>query len=303
MSTTPPSPTAQSAASSPNPSSQVPGGNGRRAPGVRGRPRQDHDRAHRRPSTSARWRACFVAWPTASTKTAAAPPALRPSPTRRASRPPAPRPRARSPGGCGTMTALRCWRRRTAFHARRSRQAALAAHVKAMEEPSTVPAGDQHQPPSEPVPPGGQGGRDPAARAPEPPAPASSRPPPVNPHGLPGPRLGELDAAAAAGLWGLLAELRRGEVTPPGQLLRLTRRLPAELAGQLLSVLDGGPALVRAEAVRVLEAADPQNPATPALAVVVLGWLEAAEQALAAGASAQELRVLLGVAGQEGNLG
>jgi len=89
----------------------------------------------------------------------------------------------------------------------------LAAHVKAMEEPSTVPAGDQHQPPSEPVPPGGQGGRDPAARAPEPPAPASSRPPPVNPHGLPGPRLGELDAAAAAGLWGLLAELRRGEVT------------------------------------------------------------------------------------------
>src|SRR5215207_6073076 len=278
MSTTPPSPTAQSAASSPNPSSQVPGGNGRRAPGVRGRPRQDHDRAHRRPSTSARWRACFVAWPTASTKTAAAPPALRPSPTRRASRPPAPRPRARSPGGCGTMTALRCWRRRTAFHARRSRQAALAAHVKAMEEPSTVPAGDQHQPPSEPVPPGGQGGRDPAARAPEPPAPA-------------------------AGLWGLLAELRRGEVTPPGQLIRLTRRLPVELAGQLLSVLDGGPALVRAEAVRVLEAADPQNPATPALAMVVLGWLEAAEQALAAGASAQELQVLLGVAGQEGNLG
>jgi hypothetical protein len=172
-----------------------------------------------------------------------------------------------------------------------------------MEEPSTVPAGDQHQPPSEPVPPGGQGGRDPAARAPEPPAPASSRPPPVDPHGLPGPRLGELDAAAAAGLWGLLAELRRGEVTPPGQLLRLTRRLPVELAGQLLSVLDGGPALVRAEAVRVLEAADPQDPATPALAMVVLGWLEAAEQALAAGASAQELQVLLGVAGQEGNLG
>ena len=172
-----------------------------------------------------------------------------------------------------------------------------------MEEPSTVPAGDQHQPPSEPVPPGGQGGRDPAARAPEPPAPARSRPPPVDPHGLPGPRLGELDAAAAAGLWGLLAELRRGEVTPPGQLLRLTRRLPVELAGQLLSVLDGGPALVRAEAVRVLEAADPQDPATPALAVVVLGWLEAAEQALAAGASAQELQVLLGLAGQEGNLG
>jgi len=125
----------------------------------------------------------------------------------------------------------------------------------------------------------------------------------VDPHGLPGPRLGELDAATVAGLWALLAELRRGQVTPRGQLLRLTRRLPAELAGQLLSVLDGGPALVRAEAVRVLEAADPQNPATPALAVVVVGWLEAAEQALAAGASAQELQVLLGVAGQEGNPG
>jgi hypothetical protein len=174
---------------------------------------------------------------------------------------------------------------------------------QAMEEPSTVPAGDQHQPPSEPVPSGGQGGRDPAARTPETKAPARSRPPPVDPHGLPGPRLGEMDAAAATGLWGLLAELRRGEVTPPGQLLRLTRRLPVELAAQLLSVLDGGPALVRAEAVRVLEAADPQDPATPALAVVVLGWLEAAEQALAAGASAQELQVLLGLAGQEGNLG
>jgi hypothetical protein len=188
-----------------------------------------------------------------------------------------------------------------AFHAGVSRQAAV--QVRAMEEPSAVTAGGQHQPPAVPVPPGGQGGRDAETSAPGRPDPAGSRPPPVDPHGLPGPRLGELDAAAAAGLWGLLAELRRGEVTPRGQLIRLTRRLPAELAAQLLSVLDGGPALVRAEAVRVLEAADPQNPATPALAVVVLGWLEAAEQALAAGASAQELQVLLGVAGQEGNLG
>ena len=191
-----------------------------------------------------------------------------------------------------------------AFHAGLSRQAAVAAQVRAMEEPSTVRAGEeQHQLPSDPVPPGRQGGRDPAASAPQTSAPAGSRPPPVDPHGLSGPRLGELDAAAAAGLWGLLTELRRGEVTPPGQLLRLTRRLPVELAAQLLSVLDGGPALVRAEAVRVLEAAAPQDPATPALAVVVLGWLEAAEQALAAGASAQELQVLLGLAGQEGNLG
>ena len=59
---------------------------------------------------------------------------------------------------------------------------------------------------------------------------------------------------------------------------------------------------MRAEAVRVLEAGDPQDPATPALAVVVLGWLEAAEQVLAGG-SAHELQALLGVAGQEGTLG
>ena len=111
------------------------------------------------------------------------------------------------------------------------------------------------------------------------------------------------DTAAAAALWALVAELRRGEVTPRGQLIRLTRRLPVELASQLLSVLDGGPALLRAEAVRALEVADPRDPATPALAMVVLGWLEAAEQALAAGGSVPELRVLLGVADQEGNLG
>ena len=125
----------------------------------------------------------------------------------------------------------------------------------------------------------------------------------MDPHGLPGPRLGELDPAAAAGLWTLLAELRGGDVTPRGQLIRLTARLPVELASQLLSVLDGGPALVRAEAVRVLEAAGPKDPATPALAVLVLGWLEAAEQVLAAGASAHELRALLGLAGQQDNLG
>ena len=110
----------------------------------------------------------------------------------------------------------------------------------------------------------------------------------------------ELDAAAAAGLWALLAELRRGEVTPRGQLIRLARRLPVQLAAQLLSVLDGGPAFVRAEAVRVLEAANPQDPATPALAVIVLGWLEAAEQVLAAGSSSQELQVLLCVAARPG---
>jgi hypothetical protein len=56
-------------------------------------------------------------------------------------------------------------------------------------------------------------------------------------------------------------------------------------------------------AFRVLELAHPRDPATPALAVIVLGWLEAAEQALTAGGGAPELRVVLGVADQEGNLG
>jgi len=173
-----------------------------------------------------------------------------------------------------------------AFHAGLSRRAAVAAHVRAMEEPSAVKAGEQHESPGKPVPPGGKDTRDPAAGVPEAPAPARSRPPPVDPHGLPGPRLGEVDTAAAAALWALVAELRRGEVTPRGQLIRLTRRLPVELASQLLSVLDGGPALLRAEAVRMLEVADPRDPATPALAVIVLGWLEAAEQALWPGAPA-----------------
>jgi len=132
-----------------------------------------------------------------------------------------------------------------AFHAGLSRRAAVAAHVRAMEEPSAVKAGEQHESPGKPVPPGGDDTRDPAAGVPEAPAPARSRPPPVDPHGLPGPRLGEVDTAAAAALWALVAELRRGEVTPRGQLIRLTRRLPVELAPQLLSVLDGGPALLR----------------------------------------------------------
>jgi hypothetical protein len=190
-----------------------------------------------------------------------------------------------------------------AFHAGLSRRAAVAAHVRAMEEPSAVKAGEQHESPGKPVPPGGKDTRYLAAGVPETATLAGSRPPPVDPHGLPGPRLGELDTAAAAALWALLAELRRGEVTPRGQLIRLTRRLPVELASQLLSVLDGGPAPLRAEAVRMLEVANPQDPATPAVAVIVLGWLEAAEQALTAGGSAPELRVLLGVAGQEGSLG
>jgi hypothetical protein len=97
-------------------------------------------------------------------------------------------------------------------------------------------------PPGESVPPGRQSDRELAARAPGPPTQVSSRLPPVDPHGLPGPSLGELDAAAAAGLWALLAKLRGGDVTHRGQLIRLNARLPVEFASQLLSVADGGPA-------------------------------------------------------------
>jgi hypothetical protein len=54
-----------------------------------------------------------------------------------------------------------------AFHAGLSRQAAVAAQVRAMEEPSTVRAGEeQQQLPSKPVPPGRQGGRDPRSQRP-----------------------------------------------------------------------------------------------------------------------------------------
>jgi hypothetical protein len=187
-----------------------------------------------------------------------------------------------------------------AFHAGLLRQAAVADHVRAMEEPEAAEVVGQRQPPDEPLPPGRQDSRDTAGTSPQPPAPPRSRPPPVDPRDLPGARLGDLDAAEAARLWALLGELRRGEVTPRGQLIRLTSRLPVQLASQLLAVLEGGPGLVRAEAVRVLDAIAPDDPATPALAVLVLGWLEAAEQVLAAGARSQELQILLGVADRGG---
>ena len=45
---------------------------------------------------------------------------------------------------------------------------------------------------------------------------------------------------------------------------------------------------------------DLNDPTTPALAVVTLGWLEAAEQVLTAGSTAQDLQVLLSVAGRHG---
>ena len=44
---------------------------------------------------------------------------------------------------------------------------------------------------------------------------------------------------------------------------------------------------------------DLNDPTTPALAVVTLGWLEAAEQVRTAGSTAQDLQVLLSVAGRQ----
>ncbi len=187
-----------------------------------------------------------------------------------------------------------------AFHAGLSPEAAVADHIRAMEERAVAGSGEQRESSGEPAQAGGQGGRDAAGMAPRPCAQARSRPPPVDPRALPGPRLRDLEEAEVAGLWALLGELRGGEVTPRGQLIRLTRRLRVQLAAQLLAVLEGGPALVRAEAVRVLDAITPQDLATPALAVVVLGWLEAAEQTLVAGERPRELRFLLGVADRRG---
>ena len=103
-----------------------------------------------------------------------------------------------------------------------------------------------------------------------------------------------------AKLWALLSELRGGQVIPRGQLIRLTGVIPADLAARLLRLLDGGLELVGAQAARIGTAIDPNDPATPALAVIVLGWLEAAQQVLAAGSSSQELQVLLSVADRHG---
>jgi hypothetical protein len=176
-----------------------------------------------------------------------------------------------------------------AFHAGLPRQAATAAHVQAMQQPGPAPAGPQ-------PPPGSPGMGDPEAGTAPPVAPASSIAAPLDPGRLPGPRLGELDPADVAKLWRLLSELRGGQVIARGQLIQLTGLIPADLAARLLRLLDGGGELVGAQATRIRNLIDPNNPATPALAVIVLGWLEAANQVLAAGSSSQELQVLLSVA-------
>jgi hypothetical protein len=156
-----------------------------------------------------------------------------------------------------------------AFHAGLPRQAATATHVQAMQEPGPAPASAQPQPP--PIPPGRPGLGDPQAGTAPPVSPASSVAAPLDPGRLPGPRLGELDRADVAKLWTLLSELRGGQGIPRGQLIGLTGLIPADLAARLLRLLDGGAELVGAQAARIRNLIDPQDPATPALAVIVVG--------------------------------
>jgi len=183
-----------------------------------------------------------------------------------------------------------------AFHAGLARQAATAAHVQAMQV-GPGPADPQPQPP--PVSPGRPGMGDPDDWMARPGSPARSVAPPLDPHRLPGPRLGQLDPAEVAKLWALVSELPGSQFIPRSQLIRLTGFIPADLAARLLRLLDGGPELVGTQAARIGTAIDPNGPATPALAVLVLGWLEAAAQVLAAGSSPQELQVLLSVADRQ----
>ena len=185
-----------------------------------------------------------------------------------------------------------------AFHAGLPRQAATASRVQALVETRSAPPNGGEQSP--------QGGRIPgtagtaAARMARSVPTASVGAAPVDPKRLPGPPLHQLDPADEAKLWTALSELRRGQVVPRGQLIRLTGWLPTDLAVRLLALLERGPALVGVEAARLREAIDLNDPTTPALAVVTLGWLEAAEQVLTAGSTAQDLQVLLSVAGRHG---
>jgi hypothetical protein len=187
-----------------------------------------------------------------------------------------------------------------AFHAGLPRQAATATHVQAMQQPGPAPAGAQRQPPAvASTPAGGLGWATlKAGRAAA--SPVNSEAPPLDAGRLPGSRLSDLDPADAAMLWRMLSDLRGGRVIPRGHLIRLTGWIPADLAARLLGLLDGGAELVGAQATWLHNAINPNDPTTPALAVIVLGWLEAAEQVLAAGSSSQELRVLLSVADRQG---
>ena len=187
-----------------------------------------------------------------------------------------------------------------AFHAGLPRQAATATHVQAMQQPRPAPPAGHRQPPAVTATPAGglgwatlKAGRAAAS-------PASSGSPRLEAGRLPGSRLGDLDRGTVAKLWTLLSDLRGRQAIPRGELIRLTGWIPADLVARLLRLLDGGPELVGAQAAWIRSAIDPNDPATPVLAVAVLGWLEAAGRLLAAGCSSQELQVLLSVADRHG---
>jgi hypothetical protein len=185
-----------------------------------------------------------------------------------------------------------------AFHAGLPRQAATATHIEAMQE--TASTGAQGQAPAGDVPPASLRGMGDTNGGTAPVPPPSAGFPPVDPRRLPGPRLNDLDPADKAKLWELLSDLRRGQVIPRSQLIRLTGWLPTGLAAQLLRLLDNGPALVSTQTAGIRDAIDLNDPTTPVMAVTTLGWLEAAEQVLAAGSTAHDLKVLLSVAGRRG---
>jgi hypothetical protein len=184
-----------------------------------------------------------------------------------------------------------------AFHAGLPRQAVTATHARALVQTSPVPSDRGEQAPAgKPIP---SSAGDAAGQAARPVPPGRARVAAVDPTRLPGPPRHQLEPAAAAKLWTALSELRRGQVVPRGQLIRLTGWLPTDLAVRLLALLEGGPALVGAEAARLREVIDLNDPTTPVLAVVTLGWLEAAEQVLTAGSTAQDLQVLASLAGRQ----
>jgi hypothetical protein len=109
-----------------------------------------------------------------------------------------------------------------AFHAGLPRQAITAAHVQAMQQPTPGPgpAGPQRRAPVvDPTWLGRPSVGDPDDWTVRPGSPASSVAPPLDPHQLPGPRLGQLDRADGAKLWALVSDLAGSQLTPRSQLI------------------------------------------------------------------------------------
>ena len=150
---------------------------------------------------------------------------------------PAPAPSSWSPGRCGRLTAPACWRRPTPFRlacpdrpppparSRRSSRPTQRRRRVAMTPRQTTPPGHRRCCCGSDRPAGADRRR---------------RAAPVDPRSLPGPPLQHLDPADEARLWTALSELRRGQVLPRGQLIRLTGWLPTDLAVQLLACWSAG---------------------------------------------------------------